>query len=64
MKILKRSNKQKNALYNINILYKSREDVIDFYDDYSTMISESLYKSIERTGLKIVTLNKWFKDYQ
>ena len=37
------------------MLYKSREDVIKFYEDYSSMMSESLYKSIKGKGLKILT---------
>ena len=37
------------------MLYKSREDVIKFYEDYSSMMSESLHKSIEGKGLKILT---------
>ena len=37
------------------MLYKSREDVSKFYDDYSSMMSESLYKPFEREELKILT---------
>ena len=58
----RKSNEQKNALYNINMLYKSREAVIKFYDDYSSMISGSLYKSNKQKGLKI--LSKCHEDYQ
>ena len=45
-------------LYNIDILYRSREDVIKFYDDYSSMVSESLYKSVKGKRLKILTPNQ------
>ena len=44
------------------MLYKSREAVIKFYDDYSSKISGSLYKSNEQKGLKI--LSKCHEDYQ
>ena len=37
----KRSREQKNALCNIEILYKARNEAIKFYDDYSLMVSEA-----------------------
>ena len=37
------------------MLYKSRKDVIKFYDDYSSMMSESLYKSFKITRINILT---------
>ena len=37
------------------MLCKSRETVINFYDDYSSMMSEILYKSIQEEGLRILT---------
>ena len=33
----KRSKEQKNALYNIDMLYKARNEAIKFYNDYSLM---------------------------
>ena len=37
------------------MLYKAWKDVIQFYHDYSSMMSESLYKSIEGKVLNILT---------
>ena len=53
----KRSNKQKSTLYNIEMLYKARTEVIKFYDDYSSMMSEAKAKAktTKGTGLKILT---------
>ena len=39
--IEKQKKKQKNTLYNIEMLYKARNQAIKFYDDYSSMISEA-----------------------
>ena len=44
-----------NVLCNANMLCKTREAVISFYDDYSSMVSESLHKSIPEEGLEILT---------
>ena len=35
--------------------YKSRNEAIKFYDDYSSMMSEAKYRSTKETGLKILT---------
>ena len=54
----KRSKEQKNALYNIDMLYKARNEAIKFYDDYSLMVSEAKNKAKNKTsgkGLKILT---------
>ena len=51
----KRSRQQKNAIYNIEMLYKARNEAIKFYDDYSSMVSEAKNKVTKRTGLKILT---------
>ena len=58
----KTSKEQKNALCNTEMLYKARNKAIKFYDDYSLMVSEAKNKATKRTGLKILTLNKCFKD--
>ena len=45
-------------LYNIEMLYKARNEVIKFYDDYSLMVSEAKNKAKNKTsgkGLKILT---------
>ena len=50
-----RSKEQKNTLYNIEMLYKARNEAIKFYDDYSLMMSEAKTKATKGTGLKILT---------
>ena len=37
----KNQKSKKNTIYNIEIFYKTRKDVIKFFDDYSLMISEA-----------------------
>ena len=51
----KKSEEQKSVLYGIELLYKSRNDVFNFYDDYSSMVSEAKTKATTGTGLKILT---------
>ena len=46
---------QKNTLYNIEMLYKARNEAIKFYDDYSSMMSEAKYRATKGKGLKILT---------
>ena len=50
-----RSKEQKNAFYNNEILYKVKNSVIEFFDDYSSMMSEAKLKASNKTGLKILT---------
>ena len=50
-------------MYNIEMLYKARNDAIKFYDDYSLMMSEAKTKAkwndtTKGTGLKIFTPNQ------
>ena len=53
----RRSKEQKNALYNIEMLYKARNKSIKFDDDYSSMMSEAKAKvrATKGMGLKILT---------
>ena len=51
MEKLKKGNKKhrskvqkKKTLYNIEMLYKARNEAIKFYDDYSLMMSEAKYR--------------------
>ena len=60
----KKSKEQRNTLYNIEMLYKARNEAIKFYDEYSLMMCEAKYGATKVTGLKYQHLNKWFKDYQ
>ena len=50
-----RSKEQQSTLYNIEMLYKARNNVIKFYDDYYSMVSEAKHKAAKGTGLKILT---------
>ena len=47
--------KTRNVLYNIEMLHKARNSVIEFSDDYSSMISEAKLKATKGTRLKILT---------
>ena len=42
-------------MYDIEVLYKSRTCVTEFFDDYSSMVSEAKLKATKGTGLKILT---------
>ena len=50
-----RSKEQKHTLYNIEMLFKARNEAIKFYDDYSLMMSEAKPEATKGTGLKILT---------
>ena len=63
-KIKYKSDKQKSALNNTEMLYKSREAVIEFFDDYSSMVCEAKHEVTKEERLKILTPKKSFKDYQ
>ena len=41
----KKSKTQKDTLYNIEMLCKARKEVINFFDDYSLMVSEAKTKA-------------------
>ena len=55
----KKSKEQKNTIYNIEKLYKARNEAIKFCDDYSLMMSEAKSKAKQNetkgTGLRILT---------
>ena len=51
----KKSKEQKNTFYNIETLYKARNEAIKFYDDYSLMMSEAKNKATKGTRLKLLT---------
>ena len=46
-----RTKKQNDTLYNIEMLYKSRNEAIKFYNDYSSMMSETKLRVTKETGL-------------
>ena len=56
----KKSKEQRNTLYNIEMLYKARNEAIKFYGNYSLKMSEAKTKSkqnntTKETRLKILT---------
>ena len=59
-----KSNEQKIVLKNIKLLYESREVVIKFFNDYSSIVSEAKYQGQHGEGLKILPPEQMFKDYQ
>ena len=63
-KKMKKLIEQKSTLYNIEMLYKGRNEAIKFYDDYSLMMSEAKVKATKDQVLKFYHQNKCFKDYQ
>ena len=52
-----KSKEQKNTLYNIEMLYKAKSEAITFYDDCSSMMSETKTKAkgTKGTALKMLT---------
>ena len=44
-------------MYNIEMLYKARNEAIKLYDDYFLMVSEAKIKATKGTALKILTPN-------
>ena len=42
-------------MYYTEILFKARNNVIEFFDAYSSMVSEAKLKATKETGLKILT---------
>ena len=46
------------------MLYKTRNDVIKYFDDYSSMVSmEANHEAIKGTGLKILSQHKYRNGY-
>ena len=48
----KKSKEKKKIIYNVSMLYKARNEVIKFFDDYSLMISEAKNKANKKQDLK------------
>ena len=42
-------------MYNTEMLYKERSIVIEFFGDYSSMVTEAKLKATKRIELKILT---------
>ena len=62
--MVKKTNKQKEVIDNLNKFYHSREEVINFFRDYIEMLSDANYDAkqnkTEGTGLKILTPKQMF----
>ena len=50
-----RSKVQKNTLYNIEMLCKARNSVIEFFDDYSLTVFKAKRKATKEAELRILT---------
>ena len=48
----KKKVKLKNALYNIEMPYKTRNNVINFFDDYSLIVFKARHEETKGTGTK------------
>ena len=63
-----KSNSQLYVIENVKNLYNAKQKIIDLLNDNSRIRSEAIYKSKQNettgAGLKILTPNKCFKDYQ
>ena len=46
------------------MLYKARNSVVEFFDDYSSMVFEAKLKATKGTEIEIITAKQIFKDYQ
>ena len=58
----KRSEKQQETIDNIENLYKSRQEVVNMFNNYAKNVSKSVHEAKhEGTGLKILTSNQMFK---
>ena len=58
-----KSNEQLSEIENITHFYKSWEEVIKFYNNHFKMTHKAAYDSKHGKGLKLLTLNKYFKDH-
>ena len=51
----KKKKKKENAIYNMEQLYKARNNVIKFFGDCSSLTSDARHKAILVKSLKILT---------
>ena len=58
----KRSEKQQETIDNIENLYKSRQKVVNMFNNYAKNVSKSIHEAKrEGKGLEILTSNQMFK---
>ena len=53
---------KKNTMYNIEMLYKARNNIIELFDDYSLIVSEAKLKAIKETGLNNSSCQQFFHN--
>ena len=46
------------------MLFKARNSVIEFFDNYSSMVSEAKLKATKGTEPEILTATQMLQDYQ
>ena len=56
-----RSHEKTKEINNIENLYKSREEVLNLFNDYGKNMSNNIYKLKHETGLKILTPKQMFQ---
>ena len=65
VKIGKKTPEQRKVIGNLNKFYLSREEVINFFRDYSKMVLDAKYEAKQNqrtgTGLKILTTKQMFQ---
>ena len=47
--------REKNTLYNIEMVYKAKNNSMKFFDDYSSIVSDKKHEATKGTGLKMLT---------
>ena len=55
VKIGRKNSEQKQVISNLEKLYKSREEVLNLFRDFTNMVFEVKYKAKRAAGLKINT---------
>ena len=54
-KLVEKNSEQKQVISNLEKLYKSREEVLNLFRDFTNMVFEAKYKAKRATGLQILT---------
>ena len=52
------NSQRKQVISNLEKFYKSRDEIMNLFRDYTKMVFEGKYKAKHRTGLKILTLKQ------
>ena len=55
---------KKNAVHNIEMRQKARDQIINLFEDYFNLISDPKFKTTHGEGLKILIPKQMLQDYQ